>query len=131
MSKFVDDIRMIFFSFLKPILQCVEDNIDKRFKADDLGTVFDKYFKKASFLEEFETSEVLPFVKRLVDGASFQHFCDDYFSLEMTNYQMFQAVIGNKAQEKKEEFIEENFRHGEISAIKSKQRTEYKKIVGH
>ena len=84
---------MTFFAFLKPILERVEECIAKTFKADDVGTVFDKYFDKARFLEEFDGSITYQFVLKLVNGASFQHFCDDFFSDELTNYQMFKAIL--------------------------------------
>ena len=88
-DTFIQDVRQIFFSFLKPILEQAEKLIDTERDANDKSTVFGKYFNQADFVDLFEGSTQEDFVKRLVYGSSFQHFCDDYFSEEITNYQMF------------------------------------------
>ena len=81
----INDIRAMFFSFLKPYLECVGTYIDKNRKADDVNTIFGKYFNTPGYLSEFDEASA-PFAKRLVNSSQFQHFCDDYFSEELTNY---------------------------------------------
>jgi len=80
---------------LKPILEQAEKFIDTKRDANDKSTVFGKYFNQVDFVDLFEGSSQENFVKRLVYGSSFQHFCDDYFSEEITNYQMFQKIINS------------------------------------
>ena len=100
-EKYVEDIRQMFFSFLKPILKTVPDFINKDLKADDVGTVFGKYFDKPGFVEEFENSMDKDFIGKLVDGSPFQHFCDDFFSEEFTNYKMFEGIMNPPTDEEK------------------------------
>lgn len=90
----------MFFSFLKPILANVENYIgddykgeNRKLKAEDKLTVFDKYFDKKDFLDDFTGSKSYEFIVGLVDGSPFQHFCDDFFSEEFTNYKMFQGIL--------------------------------------
>lgn len=119
-ASLVDDVRELFFNILKPILlplfqtehdsnqmtnpgKRMEDKdkkyiyIDTNRDAADVGTVFEKYFKKEDFLELFE-GPGFDFVKKLVDGGAFQHFCDDFFNTDsdLTNRRMFEAIINFK-----------------------------------
>jgi hypothetical protein len=92
-NSMVDDVRKLFFSILRPILfeliKTVPESsqqttpgarkdandvkyvyIDTDRDADDVGTVFEKYFNKEDFLDVFEGPD-LEFVKKLVDGGAF------------------------------------------------------------
>lgn len=103
-ASLVSDVRELFFNILKPILlplfQKESGNylyIDTNKDAADVGTVFEKYFNKEDFLELFE-GPGYDFVKKLVDGGAFQHFCDDFFNTDsdLTNRRMFEAIINYK-----------------------------------
>lgn len=92
-NSMVTDVRELFFSILRPILneliKTVPESsqqttqgarkdanevkyvyIDTNRDADDVGTVFEKYFNKEAFLDVFDGPD-LEFVKKLVDGGAF------------------------------------------------------------
>ena len=57
---------------LKPLLYPAKDNIKKDgIDASDPKCVFDNYFQKENFLEDFENSGAYEFVKQLMAGACF------------------------------------------------------------
>lgn len=87
-----------------------------------MGTVFGKYFDKPGFVEEFEYSKDKYFIAKLVDGSPFQHFCDDHFSEEFTNYKMFDGIM-NPPTDEKDEKKEEDLKLLESSPISNDSTT--------
>ena len=65
----INDIRSMFFNFLKPYLEEVECFIDKTKQAADVNTVFGKYFDVKGYLREFEQDKCYSFAERLVNSS--------------------------------------------------------------
>jgi hypothetical protein len=101
--EFVMDVRKLFFNILKPILAPLTEkdpnNPNKMmyFKGvdgSDVSTVFDKYFEREDYNYLFEDDEnISAFVKMLISGSPFQHFCDDYFEEEINNFKLFTSIL--------------------------------------
>ena len=73
---------------LQQFLTDLEDCIEKKFAGNtaDISTVFANYFMLDVYLKKFQGTKNEKFAKTLSESASFQHFCDDKFNTELTNY---------------------------------------------
>jgi len=95
----------VFFQIVRPYLNRVEDYINKR--AGSSRPNFGTYFDKPVYLSQYEeVSEChSQFARALVESQMFISFCDEAFSDigwggdgELTNYQMFQAIIKKRSE---------------------------------
>ena len=107
---------------LQVFLTNVEECFNTEFCEDSANVylVFANYFNKDIYLRNYEGTDNKEFAARLCESASFQHFCDDKFNNELTNYQMYLKILSRNAdftnektiQQEKEDFkkIEQEFK---------------------
>ena len=93
---FVTQIRETFFSILKPYLVNLEDYIDT--KTDPNQANFYKYFNKKGYLDNFDLPAQKEFAQKLMESSQFIHFCDDFFSDELNNFQMLHAILKSRGE---------------------------------
>ena len=92
--------------FLTNVEECMNPGFGED-SAANVYTVFANYFDKTSYLKNFEGTDNKEFAARLCESASFQHFCDDKFNNELTNYQMYLKILSRNADFTNEQTIKQ------------------------
>ena len=92
---------------LQVFLTNVEDCFKPDFDSNNVYTVFANYFQLDKYLKKYEGTDNYEFAKSLSESAGFQHFCDDKFNSELTNYQMFIKILSRNADFTDEKKIQE------------------------